>query len=103
MPVKALDLAKQEFQWRHDVFTLDAYAWALHENGQEAEARKQIETALAVGIRDASLLRHAGEIAAKIGDTFAAESYLKQSVDLNAMDSERARITLAGLPQAAKQ
>jgi tetratricopeptide (TPR) repeat protein len=103
MPVKALDLAKQEFQWRHDVFTLDAYAWALHENGQEAEARKQIETALAVGIRDASLLRHAGEIAAKIGDTFAAESYLKQSVDLNAMDSERARTTLAGLPQAAKQ
>jgi tetratricopeptide (TPR) repeat protein len=69
MPVKALEVAKQEFQWRHDVFTLDAYAWALHVNGQEAEARKQIETALAVGIRDASVFRHAREIASKMGDT----------------------------------
>ncbi len=103
MPVKALEVAKQEFQRRHDVFTVDAYAWALHVNGQEAEARKQIETALAVGIRDASLFRHAGEIASKMGDTSAAKGYLKQSADLNAMDSEQTRITLTGLSQAAKQ
>jgi tetratricopeptide (TPR) repeat protein len=103
VPVKALEVAKQEFQWRHDVFTIDAYAWALHVNGQEAEARKQIETALAVGIRDASLFRHAGEIASKMGDTSAAEGYLKQSADLNAMDSEQARITLTRLAQAAKE
>ena len=103
MPVKALEVAKQEFQRRHDVFTVDAYAGALHVNGQDAEARKQIETALAVGIRDASLFRHAGEIASKIGDTSAAEGYLKQSADLNALDSEQARITLTGLSQAAKQ
>jgi tetratricopeptide (TPR) repeat protein len=103
VPVKALEVAKQEFQWRHDVFTIDAYAWALHVNGQEAEARKQIETALAVGIRDASLFRHAGEIASKMGDTSAAEGYLKQSADLNAMDSEQARITLTRLAKAAKE
>jgi tetratricopeptide (TPR) repeat protein len=103
MPVKALEVAKQEYQWRHDVFTLDAYAWALYVNGQDAEARKQIETALAVGIRDASLFRHAGEIAEKMGDALAAEGYLKQSADLSAMGSEQARIPLAGLSPAGKR
>jgi Tfp pilus assembly protein PilF len=79
------------------VYTLDAYAWALHVNGQDAEARKQIETALAVGVRDAKLFRHAGEIALKTGDVPAAERYLKQSTELNTVDSDQARRTLAGL------
>src|SRR2546425_6900872 len=30
--VKALEVAQSEFARRHDVFTLDAYAWALHVN-----------------------------------------------------------------------
>ena len=101
-PVKALDVAKREFGWRHDVHTLDAYAWALHVAGQDAEARKQIETALAVGIRDARIFRHAGVIALKSGDRAAAESYLKQSVELNTLDSEQARPTLASLSQAGR-
>jgi hypothetical protein len=66
-PAKALKVAKLEYAWRHDVYTLDAYAWALHVNGQDAEARKQIETALAVGIRDSKIFAHAGEIALKLG------------------------------------
>ena len=66
-PAKALDVAKREYAWRHDVYTLDAYAWALHVNGQDAEARKQIETALAVGIRDSKIFAHAGEIASEAG------------------------------------
>ncbi|MGB8733839.1 MAG: tetratricopeptide repeat protein [Candidatus Sulfotelmatobacter sp.] len=61
-PAKALEVAQREFAWRHDVYTLDAYAWALHVNGQDTEARKQIETALAVGVRDEKLLSHAREI-----------------------------------------
>jgi tetratricopeptide (TPR) repeat protein len=97
LPVKALNTAKLEYAWRHDVYTLDAYAWALHVNGQDAEARKQIETALAVGVRDAKLFRHAGEIALKTGDVPAAERYLKQSAELNTVDSDQARRTLAGL------
>jgi Flp pilus assembly protein TadD len=78
-PAKALDVAKREYAWRHDVYTLDAYAWALHVSGQDAEARKQIEIALAVGVRDVKLLTHAGQIALREGDTVAAENYLKQS------------------------
>ena len=80
---RALEVAKQEYAWRHDVYTLDAYAWALHVNGQDAEARKQIEIALAVGIHDAKLFAHAGEIALKLGDRANAERYLRQSASLH--------------------
>ena len=99
-PARALEVAKQEFAWRRDVYTLDAYAWALHVNGQDAEARKQIETALAVGVRDAKMLDHAGEIALKLGDRPAAERYLEDSAALHAIGSEQARLRLASLGQA---
>jgi tetratricopeptide (TPR) repeat protein len=94
-PARALEVAKQEFAWRHDVYTLDAYAWALHVNGQDAEARKQMETALAVGIRDSKIFAHAGEIALKLGDRAAAQKYLEESVSLHATGSEQARLVLA--------
>ena len=96
-PLKALEVARREFLRRHDVYTLDSYAWALHVNGQEQEARKQIEAALAVGILDAKLIRHAGEIALAAGDRVAAQKYLRQARDLNAGDSDLARTTLAHL------
>jgi len=96
-PAKALEVASREIARRHDVFTLDAYAWALYGNGQYAEARKQIETALAVGIRDAKMFRHAGEIALKAGDKMAAERCLQLAVQLNSLGSEQAETTLASL------
>jgi tetratricopeptide (TPR) repeat protein len=102
-PAKALEVAKQEFAWRHDVYTLDAYAWALHVNGQDAEARKQIETALAVGIRDSKMFAHAGEIALKLGDRAAAQKYLEESVSLHATGSEQAQLALAKVSGASKQ
>jgi tetratricopeptide (TPR) repeat protein len=98
-PTKALEVAQREIARRHDVFTLDSYAWALYGSGQYAEARKQIETALAVGVRDAKIFRHAGEIALKSGDKAAAERYLGESVELNTVGSDQARITLARLTQ----
>jgi tetratricopeptide (TPR) repeat protein len=96
-PSKALDLARLELSWRHDIYTLDSYAWALHVNGQDREAFRQIEAALSVGIRDAKLFRHAGEIALRLGDLAEAQSYLQQAIDLNTPDSEPARVTLATL------
>ena len=100
-PGKALEVAQREFARRHDVFTLDCYAWALHLNGQNEEARKQITTALAVGIRDARLFRHAGEIALATGDHATAERYLRQSAALNDPGSEEARVSLARVSQPA--
>jgi tetratricopeptide (TPR) repeat protein len=96
-PAKALEVAQREYARRHDVFTLDAYAWALHKNGQDAEGRKQIEAALAVGVRDAKIFRHAGEIALKLGDQKAAENYLQTAANFNAPGSSEARILLMGL------
>ena len=92
---KALAVAKREIARRHDVHTLDCYAWALYKGGQYSEARKQIETALAVGVRDASIFRHAGEIALATGDKAAGEHYLQQAVQLNTWGSQQARNTLA--------
>jgi tetratricopeptide (TPR) repeat protein len=96
-PEKALEVAQREFARRHDIFTLDSYAWALYQNGRYTEARAQIEAALAVGIRDAKIFRHAGEIALKSGDSAAAERYLKASVELKSIGSEQAGIALASL------
>jgi tetratricopeptide (TPR) repeat protein len=102
-PEKALEVARREFARRHDVFTLDCYAWALYGNGEYAAARKQIETALAVGIRDAKIFRHAGEIALRSGDRMAGERYLRESAGLNSLGSEQARITLASLTQDGRR
>jgi tetratricopeptide (TPR) repeat protein len=102
-PAKALEVAKREFARRHDVYTLDSYAWALYVNGQYQEARKQIETALGVGVRDAKIMRHAGEIALKSGDRAAAERYLQQATELNTAESEQARAILANLASVAVQ
>jgi Flp pilus assembly protein TadD len=95
-PAQALKLAQQEHTWRRDVYTLDAYAWALHVNGQNADARKQIEAALAVGIRDSKIFTHAGEIALKLGDRTAAQNYLQEAVSLHTIGSEHAQLVLAG-------
>jgi tetratricopeptide (TPR) repeat protein len=97
-PAKALEVAKQEYAWRHDVYTRDAYAWALHVNGQDVEARKQIEAVLAVGIRDSKIFAHAGEIALQLDDRTAAENYLQEAVALHAIGSEHAQLVLAQLP-----
>jgi tetratricopeptide (TPR) repeat protein len=102
MPANALAVAQAEYARRHDVFTLDAYAWALHVNGRDTEARTQIAAALAVGIRDAKMLRHAGEIASSIGDCAAAERYLLDSMKMNAPGSSEARDLLARLSAPAK-
>lgn len=80
---EALLIAKREVARRRDVYTLDAYAWALYVNGHYAEARRQIEATLAVGIREAKLFYHAGMITAKLDDQAAATRYLEESLRLN--------------------
>ena len=80
---EALRIARIQIAKRHDVATLDAYAWALHCNGQDAEAQNQIAKALAVGIRDAAIFYHAGAIAEGLKDNLAAVRYLKASLELN--------------------
>jgi len=61
-PADALWFAELEFSRRQDVHTLDAYAWALHVNGREKEARTQMDRALEVGIKDPELLARSAQI-----------------------------------------
>jgi tetratricopeptide (TPR) repeat protein len=76
-PAKALEIAEHEYARRHDVYTQDAYAWALHMNGRDAQARKEMEAALAVGVRDPRVEEHAkaigGEPAARTAGLLPAK------------------------------
>jgi len=61
-PAKALRLAEQEAARRHDVYTLDSYAWSLAANGDYAHAQEQMQKALATGVKDPRILEHARAI-----------------------------------------
>ena len=102
-PLRALEVANREFARRHDVFTLEAYAWSLHLNGRNQEAQQQIEAALAVGIRDAKMIRHAGEIALARGDLPAAQQYFQQAANLETGGLTVAGAALARLSDDTKQ
>jgi len=62
-PKKALAIARGEIAQRHDVATVDAYAWALAANGDYAEANRQIQAAIQIGVKDPTVLAHARRIA----------------------------------------
>jgi len=65
-PAKALRIATREMARRHDAFTLDAYAWSLAACGDYAQANTEMQKAVAFGIKDPQILRHAREIAQAI-------------------------------------
>lgn len=94
-PAEALRLARIEAERRKDIFTLDAYAWALCANGQYREAKQHMKRVLAVGVRDAGILHRAGTIAKRLGEYAAARRYFRQSAALNSLGSEKARLELA--------
>ena len=102
-PAEALRIARREVLWRHDVFTLDADAWALYVNAQYTEAETQMNKALSVGIRDGEFFYHAGQIASKLGNQAQAASYLKESLDLGYLPELRkaAREALESLGPAS--
>jgi tetratricopeptide (TPR) repeat protein len=72
-PAEALRVARLEVARRHDVYTLDAYAWALHRNNKSREAREYMERALAVGVEDPAVLSRAAIITGKPAVTKTAQ------------------------------
>ena len=100
-PAEALRLAKGEITKRQDVYTRDAYAWALSANGQDEEAYREIQAALSLGLRDARVLFHAATIAMRAHDSRAAAEYFKASLDLNPR-SEWARPARQALGELSK-
>jgi tetratricopeptide (TPR) repeat protein len=71
----ALKLAQQEIAARQDVWTLDAYAWALYANAKFQDAEAAIQKAMAVGILSAQIFDHAGHIAQKLNHNEDASKY----------------------------
>jgi len=74
----ALRLAKAEFDSRSDVFTHDALAWSLAAAGNVAEARSEMQRALAEGTEDGRLFFHAAIIASRAGDAADAKRWLRK-------------------------
>lgn len=66
-PEQALRIARMEIERRHDVYTLDAYAWALHVSNDHRKAREFMDRALAIGTKDPAMLSRAKAIAAQEG------------------------------------
>jgi tetratricopeptide (TPR) repeat protein len=97
----AVELAQRELKDRADIFTHDALAWTLASAGRPGEAWVHVEKALAEGTVDARLYTHAGVLAAKLGLTAEAESWLTKARTLERMllPSERQQLaaTLAAL------
>ena len=94
----ALATAEAIVAEREDAYALDAHAWALHGNGRDAEADAAIGGALATGIRDATLLFHAGSIAASLGDDDRARDLLEKALAIRgALDPLRAADAAATL------
>jgi tetratricopeptide (TPR) repeat protein len=102
-PKEALAVARREVARRRDVHTLDAVAWAYYRAGDLNGARREIEAALKMGIREARILYHAGAIATSQRDYTAAARYLSDSLATNAHSevASEAKRLLARLPRTS--
>ncbi len=59
---RALELAKGELEFRRDIYSYDALAWALYKNHQYAEAQQYMEKALALKTPEPLFRKHAEAI-----------------------------------------
>jgi tetratricopeptide (TPR) repeat protein len=82
-PSRALMIAEANIDANPFVDAYDAYAWALHHNGRDAEARAAIEQALELGTPSAQFHYHAGVIEHALGDDEAARRHLRSALDIN--------------------
>ena len=104
-PQSALDDAELGIVTRPFLVMQDAYAWALHVNGRDAEALPVIEAALQTGLRNAAFHYHAGMIKRALGDDEGARQELTTALQTNPyfspLDAPLARaalIELGGTP-----
>jgi len=100
-PSQAVKLAARAHAARPDsIITQDAYAWALHAAGRNAEALPLAKAAVRTGLPSAAFRYHLGAIKAALGDPSARQD-LKAALALNSgwnpLQAPRARALLAGL------
>ncbi|GAA1235453.1 hypothetical protein GCM10009665_27020 [Kitasatospora nipponensis] len=82
-PDQAVTLAEQGLRTRPFLDMHDAYAWALHAAGRDAEALEQSRQATALGMRNALFHYHQGMIEKSLGHRDAARTELQQALSIN--------------------
>jgi tetratricopeptide (TPR) repeat protein len=82
-PGEALSIASKLSAERHDCGTLDAYAWALYNNGKYGDAKAQMDRVLKPGVRDPIYFCHAAQIAAKTNDLASAAKFRQEIGTIN--------------------
>jgi tetratricopeptide (TPR) repeat protein len=80
---EALELARKEFDVRHDIYTWDTLAWVLYKNGQFPDAVEAINKALGLHTNDPLLLFHAGMIYHSVNQDASAEQFLRRALETN--------------------
>ncbi len=80
---EALQLARNEFKVRHDIYTWDTLAWVLYKNSKFQEAAEAIKKALALHTNDSLLLFHAGMIYHSLGNDSEAQDCLSRASQAN--------------------
>ena len=96
---RALELAKQDWSARQDIYGADALAWALYKNGRFAEAAEALQEATKLNTKDARLYYHAGLIWQALKDSTQAREALKKALAINphfsVLQADHARLALA--------
>ncbi len=82
-PDAALRAAQAEWRRRRSVHVEDAYAWALHRNGQSAAALEHADRATRLGTRSALFAFHKGMIEKSLGMRRAARADLRRALRIN--------------------
>ena len=82
-PVTAVQHARAEWSRRHSVLVADALAWALHQNGQNAEALTYAKQANRLGWLNATFAYHQGMIELGLGQRAAARTDLTRALKIN--------------------
>ncbi len=83
LPAAALANAEKGIKTRPFAVMQDAYAWALHVNGRDAEALASLQPALQLGSRSALLHYHAGMIQLSLGHRELAQAELTTALSIN--------------------
>ncbi len=83
-PAAAVESAQKAYAKRPDAaFTQDAYAWALHAAGRDAEAMPVARQSVRLGLKSPTLYYRLGVIEAAAGDPATAKQSLEQALALN--------------------
>lgn len=79
----AVELARREFEVRHDLYTQDALAWSLFKNGQTKQAMEAARPLESFRLQDPLMLYHLGMICEGIGEREKSRKYLETALAIN--------------------